>query len=96
MVCAQSSARFNATELKAAAVGWLQLIRARGYNVTRFELTNEAFNQMPVEQYIDAVLDWSPTLKAALPGALLGASGPSLGMARGTQVCRMQTLTSGC
>ena len=79
------SARFNASVLKAGAAAWLGHIRARGYNVTRFELTNEAYNQMPVAAYAAAVLDWAPTLRAALPGALLGASGPSFIDAVGKQ-----------
>lgn len=67
-------------------MGWLTHIRARGYNVTRFELTNEAYSQLPVDAYAAAVADWAPALKAALPGALLGASGPSSGEANGKQV----------
>jgi hypothetical protein len=80
-----ASAQFNASVLKAGAAAWLGHIRARGYNVTRFELTNEAYNQMPVAAYAAAVLDWAPALRAALPGALLGASGPSFIDAVGKQ-----------
>ena len=67
-------------------MGWLAHIRARGYNITRFELTNEAYSQLPVDAYAAAVIDWAPALKAALPGALLGASGPSSGEAMGVEV----------
>ena len=67
-------------------MGWLAHIRSRGYNVTRFELTNEAYSQLPVDEYAAAVADWAPALKAALPGALLGASGPSSGDAKGKEV----------
>ncbi|KAK9835997.1 hypothetical protein WJX81_004851 [Elliptochloris bilobata] len=80
-----ASLRFDASELKAGAVSWLAHIRARGYNVTRFELTNEAYNQLPVAAYAAAVAEWAPALKAALPGALLGASGPSFGDAKGLE-----------
>ncbi|EIE20640.1 hypothetical protein COCSUDRAFT_57209 [Coccomyxa subellipsoidea C-169] len=65
------------TQLKAAAVAWLQYIVRMGYPVRHFELSNESWKTNQAAQYAWALLDWAPALRAAHPGALIGANGPA-------------------
>ena len=42
-----------------------------------FEFSNESWKTNNAAQYAWALLDWAPAIKAAHPGALLGANGPA-------------------
>ncbi len=42
-----------------------------------FELSNESWKTNQAAQYAWALLDWAPALRAAHPGALIGANGPA-------------------
>jgi hypothetical protein len=45
--------------------------------VRHFELSNESWKTNQAAQYAWALLDWAPALRAAHPGALIGANGPA-------------------
>ena len=42
-----------------------------------FEFSNESWKTNQAAQYAWALLDWVPAIKAAYPGALIGANGPA-------------------
>ena len=42
-----------------------------------FEFSNESWKTNQAAQYAWALMDWVPAIKAAHPGALVGANGPA-------------------
>ena len=42
-----------------------------------FEFSNESWKTNQAAQYAWALMDWVPAIKAAHPGALIGANGPA-------------------